>query len=131
MSFPVTGCLMIEPTESESKAELDRFCDALIRIREEIKMIEEGHLDQVDNPLKRAPHTLEEVSSSHWNQAYPRELAAFPAPYIRAETKFWPSVGRIDDVYGDQHLICSCPPIKEYTVDYDAPQEPARVRSSA
>jgi len=108
MSFPVVGTLMIEPTESESKAELDRLCDALISIREEIRAIEAGELDSSDNPLKNAPHTAESVSSDEWSHLYSRRLAAYPAPWLR-EYKFWPSVGRIDNAYGDRNLVCSYP----------------------
>jgi glycine dehydrogenase len=113
VSFPVAGTLMIEPTESESKAEIDRFCDALISIREEIRAIELGTADRQDNPLKNAPHTLEHVLSSDWNHQYTREEAAFPAPWIRAR-KFWPSVGRVESAFGDRNLVCACPPIEEY-----------------
>ena len=114
VSFPVAGTLMIEPTESESKAELDRFCDALIAIRGEIRAIEAGVLDKDDNPLKHAPHTAEVVISDSWNRAYSREQAAFPAPWTR-ERKFWPAVSRIDNAFGDRNLVCACPPIEEYT----------------
>jgi len=114
MSWPVTGALMIEPTESEPKAELDRFCDALICIREEIRDIEEGRMDPKRNPLKLAPHTLNQVFDSHWDRPYSREMAAFPAPFVGADTKLWPSVGRIDDVHGDKNLVCSCPPMETY-----------------
>ena len=113
VSFPVAGTLMIEPTESESKAELDRFCDALIAIRDEIREIEAGVLDREDNPLKNAPHTAEVVVSDSWNRAYSREKAAFPAPWTR-ERKFWPAVSRIDNAFGDRNLVCACPPIEEY-----------------
>jgi glycine dehydrogenase len=113
MSFPVAGTLMIEPTESESKAELDRFCDALVAIREEIRAIEEGRADRRDNPLHGAPHTSREAAADNWNHAYGREQAVFPAPWVR-EHKFWPAVGRIDNVWGDRNLFCSCPPM---TVD--------------
>ena len=113
MSFPVAGTLMIEPTESESRAELDRLVDALIAIREEIRAIEEGRMDAHDNPLKRAPHTAEEVTATEWNRPYSREQAAFPAPWVR-ENKFWPYVGRVDNVWGDRNLLCSCPPTSSY-----------------
>jgi glycine dehydrogenase len=112
MSFPVAGTLMIEPTESESRGELERFCDALIAIRREIDAIERGELDAEDNPLRNAPHTAREVSSDTWTHPYPRELAGYPAPWLR-EHKYWPPVGRIDNAYGDRHLVCSCPPIEE------------------
>jgi glycine dehydrogenase len=111
MSFPVAGTLMIEPTESEPKAELDRFCDALIAIREEIRAVEEGKLDRQDNPLKRAPHTARAVVATDWHRAYSREQAAFPAPWVR-ERKFWPAVARIDNPFGDRNLICTCPPLE-------------------
>jgi glycine dehydrogenase len=113
VSFPVAGTLMIEPTESESKAELDRFCDALIAIRDEIRQIEAGVLDRQDNPLKNAPHTAEVVVSDSWNHAYSREQAAFPAPWTR-DRKFWPAVSRVDNAFGDRNLVCACPPIEEY-----------------
>ncbi|XP_033355278.1 glycine dehydrogenase (decarboxylating), mitochondrial isoform X2 [Bombus vosnesenskii] len=111
MSWPVAGTLMIEPTESEDKRELDRFCDALIYIRREIGNIEDGKLDIVNNPLKMAPHTQEQVISSTWDRPYSRELAVFPAPFVKGSNKIWPSVGRIDDIYGDKNLFCTCPPI--------------------
>jgi glycine dehydrogenase len=113
VSFPVAGTLMIEPTESESKAELDRFCDALIAIRGEIADIEKGILDRNDNPLKHAPHTQAEVISDAWNRGYSRERAAFPAPWTR-ERKFWPVVSRVDNAYGDRNLVCACPPMEMY-----------------
>jgi glycine dehydrogenase len=105
MSFPVPGTLMIEPTESESKAELDRLCDALIAIRGEIRAIEEGRMDREDNPLKNAPHTAEAVTAEVWEHPYGRGQAAFPAPWVR-EHKFWPASARIDNVWGDRHLVC-------------------------
>jgi len=113
VSFPVAGTLMIEPTESEPKEELDRFCDALISIRNEIREIEEGRADRQNNVLKNAPHTALAVVSDHWSAPYSREKAAFPTPWTR-EQKFWPAVGRINNVYGDRNLVCSCPPIEEY-----------------
>jgi glycine cleavage system P protein (glycine dehydrogenase) len=113
MSFPVAGTLMIEPTESESRAELDRLVDALISIREEIRAIEEGRADRADNVLKRAPHTAQEVAGDDWDRPYSREQAAFPAPWVRAN-KFWPAVSRIDNVWGDRNLMCSCPPVASY-----------------
>jgi glycine dehydrogenase len=109
MSFPVAGTLMIEPTESESKAELDRLCDALITIRDEIRALERGELDAEDNPLRNAPHTAQATSSDDWRHPYPRSQAAFPASWVR-EHKYWPPVGRIDNAYGDRHLISSWPP---------------------
>ena len=116
VSFPVAGTLMIEPTESEPKAELDRFCDALVSIREEIRQVERGLLDQYDNPLKHAPHTAEAVASDRWDHKYDREQAVFPAPWTR-EHKFWPVVGRIDNARGDRNLVCSCPPLDAYVSD--------------
>ncbi len=113
VSFPVPGTLMIEPTESESKAELDRFCDALIAIRQEIEEVISGKVDAKDNVLKHAPHTAAAVSSDTWPHAYTREKAAYPLPWVRA-SKFWPSVGRIDNSYGDRNLICTCPPMEDY-----------------
>ena len=113
VSFPVAGTLMVEPTESESKDELDRFCEAMIAIRQEIQAIVDGKLDRKDNPLKNAPHTAAAVASDDWPHRYSREQAAFPAPFVRAH-KHWPSVGRIDNPYGDRNLMCSCPPIAEY-----------------
>jgi glycine dehydrogenase len=116
VSFPVAGTLMIEPTESESKAEIDRFCDALIAIREEVRAIEIGTADRDDNPLKHAPHTMRAVVSDTWDHRYGREEAAFPAPWTR-ERKFWPTVGRIESAYGDRHLVCSCLPTDAYAED--------------
>jgi len=113
MSFPVVGTLMIEPTESESKEELDRFCAAMIQIRAEIEAIVTGNIDEHDNPLKNAPHTADTVMASEWNHPYSREEAAYPLPWVR-ERKFWPSVARIDNVWGDRNLICTCPPITDY-----------------
>jgi glycine dehydrogenase len=113
ISFPVSGTMMIEPTESESKAEIDRFCDALIAIRAEIKEIEEGVASREDNLLKNAPHTAEVAVSSDWKHPYSRERAVFPTPASRA-AKFWPRVGRLDNVWGDRNLLCSCPPIEAY-----------------
>ncbi len=112
MSFPVPGTLMVEPTESESKAELDRFCEAMIAIREEIRAVEEGRLDREDNPLKNSPHTAAAVLADDWKHKYPRELAAYPVKSLR-ENKYWPPVGRADNVYGDRHLFCSCLPVAE------------------
>ena len=113
MSWPVPGTLMIEPTESESKSELDRFCDALIEIRKEIAAIEDGSLDRIDNPLKNAPHTMEVIGADEWGHSYSREQAAWPLAWLR-DAKFWPFVGRIDNTYGDRHLVCSCTPMSEY-----------------
>lgn len=114
MSFPVPGTIMVEPTESEDLAELDRFIAAMIAIREEIARVERGELPVDDNPLKNAPHTQFEVAAAVWSHPYSREEAAFPLPWV-AENKFWPSVGRIDDVYGDRNLFCACVPMSEYT----------------
>jgi glycine dehydrogenase len=113
MSFPIAGTLMVEPTESESLAELDRFCDAMIAIREEIRQVEEGKWPREDNPLKNAPHTIDACVANEWKHPYPRELAAFPAPWTR-DRKFWPAVGRLNNAYGDRNLVCSCPPIEAY-----------------
>jgi glycine dehydrogenase len=113
VSFPVAGTLMIEPTESESKQELDRFCDALIQIRAEIREVEDGMADRQDNVLKNSPHTAESVASDAWSHPYGREKAAYPLPWIRGR-KFWPSVGRVNNVYGDRNVVCSCPPIEAY-----------------
>jgi glycine dehydrogenase len=113
MSWPVTGTLMIEPTESEAKIELDRFCDAMISIHGEIAAIIRGEADATDNPLKRAPHTADVVCGDDWGRAYPREQAAFPLPYLR-QHKFWPSVGRIDNVHGDRNLVCTCDSVEAY-----------------
>ena len=113
VSFPVAGTLMIEPTESESKAELDRFCDAMIAIREEIAQVEAGVLDRQDNPLKHAPHTMLRVIADAWERGYTREQAAFPAPWTR-ERKFWPTVARVESAYGDRNLVCSCLPTESY-----------------
>jgi glycine dehydrogenase len=113
VSFPVTGTLMIEPTESEPKEELDRFCDAMIAIRGEIQSVIDGTADPKDNVLKNAPHTAAVVAADDWPHVYSREQAAFPLRFVRAH-KFWPSVGRIDNPYGDRNLICSCPPIESY-----------------
>jgi glycine dehydrogenase len=111
MSWPVPGTLMIEPTESESKAELDRFCDAMIAIREEIRAIEEGRADRADNALKSAPHTAAAVISDAWSHKYGREQAAYPAAWLH-DFKFWPAVGRVDNPYGDRNLVCTCPPME-------------------
>ncbi len=113
MSFPVAGTLMIEPTESESKEELDRLCDALISIRREARAVDDGDVDAEDNVLKNAPHTAAMITSDAWDHPYTREQAAFPAPWLR-EHKFWPPVARIDNAYGDRNLVCVCPPIEDY-----------------
>jgi len=114
MSFPVAGTLMIEPTESESKVELDRFCDAMLAIKEEINDVMNGALDENDNPLKNAPHTADSVMASDWPHGYSREFAAYPVDGLR-DVKFWCPVGRVDNVYGDRNLVCSCPPLSDYS----------------
>lgn len=116
LSFPVAGTLMVEPTESESLHELDRFINAMIQIREEIAAIEDGRLDREDNPLKHAPHTAAVVSASEWSHAYPRELAAFPLASLRQQ-KYWPPVARVDNVYGDKNVMCACIPVDAYKED--------------
>jgi glycine dehydrogenase len=113
MSFPVAGTLMIEPTESESKAELDRFCDAMIAIREEIRCIERGELARDDNPLKNAPHTVLDLAEERWQHRYSRTQACIPHGVSPAQ-KYWPPVNRIDNAHGDRNLICSCPPLDAY-----------------
>jgi glycine dehydrogenase len=113
MSWPVAGTLMVEPTESESKAELDRFVEAMIAIKAEADAVASGALDKLDNPLKNAPHTLEMVAADAWPHRYPREQAAFPLAWTRAR-KFWPAVARVDNAYGDKNLVCACPPLEEY-----------------
>ena len=111
MSWPVAGTLMIEPTESESKEEIDRFCDAMIAIHKELVMIESGQLDRADNPLKNAPHTARRVTATEWPHSYSREVAAYPADWLRHH-KFWPAVARVDNVYGDRNIFCTCPPVE-------------------
>jgi len=113
VSWPVAGTMMIEPTESEPKHELDRFCDAMISIHAEIEAVAKGRMDRENNMLKKAPHTARQIASENWNHPYTREQAAFPAAWTR-EHKFWPAVGRIDNVYGDRNLFCSCPPVEEF-----------------
>ena len=113
MSWPVAGTLMIEPTESEPLEEIDRFCDALIAIREEIRRVENGEWDAQDNPLKNAPHTVEDLTDHEWDHCYSREEAVFPLPVLR-RSKFWPPVNRIDNVYGDRNVVCSCPSLEIY-----------------
>jgi glycine dehydrogenase len=112
MSWPVSGTLMVEPTESETKAELDRFCDAMLAIRDEIREIEEGRIDPENNPLKRAPHTVEDLVGD-WDRPYTREQGCFPAGAFRVD-KYWPPVNRVDNAYGDRHLVCTCPPLEAY-----------------
>ncbi|UCH38743.1 MAG: aminomethyl-transferring glycine dehydrogenase [Gammaproteobacteria bacterium] len=119
MSFPVAGTLMIEPTESESKEELDRFIEAMISIRNEIREIEEGRMDPDDNPLKNAPHTIDMVCADEWGHAYSRKQAAYPLPSLR-DNKYWSPVGRVDNVFGDTHVFCSCPPLSDYGDDSGA-----------
>ena len=119
LSFPVAGTLMVEPTESESLFELDRFIDAMIQIREEIRAVEEGKLDRDDNPLRNAPHTASAVSASEWTHAYPRELAAFPLPSLKQQ-KYWPPVARVDNVYGDKNIMCACIPVDAYKEEVEA-----------
>ena len=123
MSWPVTGALMIEPTESEDKAELDRFCDALICIRKEIADIESGAIDKLNNPMKQSPHTLQQIFTADWERPYSREQAAFPASFVTADRKIWPSVGRINDSYGDKNLVCTCPPMEAYESPYVVNQD--------
>ncbi|MFA5371557.1 MAG: aminomethyl-transferring glycine dehydrogenase [Sideroxydans sp.] len=113
-SFPVVDTLMVEPTESESKAELDRFCEAMIAIRKEIEEVVSGRADKKDNILKHAPHTAHTVSATDWHRPYSREQAAYPLPWVR-DNKFWPAVARVDNVYGDKNLVCTCPPVSSYT----------------
>jgi glycine dehydrogenase len=114
LSFPVAGTIMIEPTESESKAELDRFCDALLAIRKEIDEIAEGQYTHEDNVLHNAPHTCPELTGDNWEHKYSREKAAYPLPYLRQGWKFWATVGRIDQAFGDRNLVCTCPPMEAY-----------------
>ena len=123
LSFPVAGTLMVEPTESESQHELDRFIDAMIEIRAEIRAVADGTLDREDNPLKHAPHTATMVSASEWTHAYPRELAAFPLASLRQQ-KYWPPVARVDNVYGDKNVFCSCVPINAFNGEIEAFSEP-------
>jgi glycine dehydrogenase len=112
LSFPVVDTLMVEPTESESKAELDRFCEAMISIHTELEKIRSGAWDRSDNPLKNAPHTAEEIAGE-WAHAYSRETAVYPLPWLRA-AKYWPPVKRVDNVGGDRHLVCTCPPLEAW-----------------
>jgi len=114
LSFPVPGTIMVEPTESESKAELDRFCDAMIKIREEISDVENGKFTADDSPLTHAPHPQHVVISSEWKHKYTREEAVYPLPFVR-KNKWWPTVSRVDNVYGDRNLICTCPPVSDYS----------------
>jgi glycine dehydrogenase len=116
MSFPVPGTLMIEPTESEALHELDRFIDAMIAIRGEIARVEDGSFDRDDNPLRHAPHTAAVITANEWTHAYTREEAAYPIASLRTQ-KYWPPVGRADNVYGDRNLFCACVPMSEYAQD--------------
>jgi glycine dehydrogenase len=113
MSWPVAGTLMVEPTESETKAELDRFCDAMLSIRAEIDKVTAGHWPQDNNPLVNAPHTVEDLISTDWERPYTREEACYPAGSFRVD-KYWSPVNRVDNVYGDRNLVCTCPPLEEY-----------------
>ena len=113
MSWPVAGTLMVEPTESEDLAELDRFCDAMLSIRSEIDDVGSGRISLDDSPLRNAPHTMDDVLDEKWDRKYSRDVGAYPAPWIRAN-KFWPSCGRVDNVYGDRNLVCTCPPLSAY-----------------
>ncbi len=113
VSFPVAGTLMVEPTESETREELDRFCEAMISIRQEIQAIVDGTADRSDNVLKNAPHTAEEIAADAWSHPYSREAAVFPRPFVRRQ-KYWPPVNRINDAHGDRHLVCTCPPVESY-----------------
>ena len=113
LSTSVPGTLMVEPTESEPKEELDRFCEAMLLIHQEIQAIERGEMDRADNPLKNAPHTAAHVTQDAWTHPYSREQAAFPAPWVK-QWKFWPPVGRIDNYHGDRNLSCTCPPMEAF-----------------
>eukprot|EP01137_Pigoraptor_chileana_P012343 Opistho-2@64646 len=124
MSWPVAGTLMIEPTESESKAELDRFADALIEIRKEVREIEQGRVDRVNNVLKNSPHSLDVLTRTTWDKPYSREQAAYPLPWLK-QAKVFPSVGRVDDVFGDRNLVCACPPLESYAQQPQAPHDKA------
>jgi glycine dehydrogenase len=117
VSFPVAGTLMVEPTESEDLAELDRFCDAMIAIREEIRKVQRGEWPVEESPLRLAPHTATDVATDAWDRPYAREVAAFPAGVSATTDKYWPPVSRIDGAYGDRNLMCSCPPLSEYSED--------------
>jgi glycine dehydrogenase len=116
VSWPVAGTIMVEPTESEDQAELDRFCDAMIAIRAEIEAVESGRMDARNNPLKQAPHTADVVTASEWDRPYTREQAAFPAAWLR-ESKFWPAVARIDNVFGDRNPVCTCDGVDAYAIN--------------
>ena len=116
MSWPVPATMMIEPTESESLSEINRFCDALIKIKEEINKVKDGEFDKIDNPLKNAPHTHLELTANEWKHKYDRETAAYPSATLKSY-KYWPPVARVDNVYGDKNLFCSCPSLDEYKKD--------------
>jgi glycine dehydrogenase len=118
MSWPVAGTLMVEPTESEDLAELDRFCDAMLAIRAEIDDVGSGRMSLEGSPLRNAPHTMDDILDEKWDRKYTREVGAYPAPWIRAN-KFWPTCGRVDNVYGDRNLVCTCPPLSAYEEDED------------
>ena len=113
MSWPVAGTIMIAPTESENLEEIDKFCNALIKIKKEINLVESSKFDKIDNPLKNAPHTYVELASNEWKHAYSREEAAFPTEYVK-NNKYWAPVARVDNVFGDRNLVCSCPSMDEY-----------------
>ena len=113
MSWPVPGTIMIEPTESESLSEINRFCETLIKIKREINKVKSGEFDKNDNPLKKAPHTHTELAANEWKHKYDRESAAYPSATLKSY-KFWPPVARVDNVYGDKNLFCSCPSMDEY-----------------
>ena len=113
MSWPVAGTIMIEPTESENLEEIDKFCNTLIKIKKEIDLVEKNEFDKLDNPLKNAPHTYLELASNEWKHKYTREEAAFPSEHLR-HNKYWAPVARVDNVYGDRNLVCSCPSMDEY-----------------
>ena len=116
VSFPVPGTMMIEPTESEVKGELDRFCEAMISIRREVQEVMDGIADKQNNPLRNAPHSYKTLVSDRWDYPYSRKKAGFPAPYVK-ENKFWPAVSRIDNAYGDRNLVCSCLPVEAYEME--------------
>ena len=113
MSWPVPGTIMIEPTESESLSEINRFCETLVKIKEEINKVKKGEFDKIDNPLKNAPHTHVELTANEWKHKYDRETAAYPSAILKSY-KYWPPVARVDNVYGDKNLVCSCPSLDEY-----------------
>jgi glycine dehydrogenase len=125
VSFPVAGTVMVEPTESESKCELDRFCDALFAIRDEVEAVVSGEADPEDNALKNAPHTAAMLMAEDWEHGYSRERAAYPAPWTR-EHKYWPPVRRVDNAYGDRNLVCVCPPVEAYAEEPTTSVEPGK-----